>query len=96
MNKTIQIESALLGWKPPTMKRLTPTYRIYVNRLDSDHDITVQTGYRENGEFVMESCNHGGAMTEELVSAYDPSEVEDALVCDKCGAIYDEAGGCWE
>ena len=48
--------------------------------------ITVQWGFKdEDGDFVLEGCNHAGATTE-----YEPREYRDMvwqdqiMVCDKC------------
>lgn len=65
-------------------------------------DITVQLGYVENGEFILEECNHAGAEVEQQTSIswnYSREDIdeydEDVLVCDKCGA-YKLSDGSWE
>lgn len=66
---------------------------------DYGTDITVQVGYEEEGEFVLDFCNHAGADTEEVDYGglrYDRvgdldwfDDMRPALVCDKCGEVID-------
>lgn len=67
------------------------------------YDITVQSGYTENGEFIVEECNHAGADAEKETTEYIDhegnlltSQTEEILTCDKCGAYYDNSYGSWE
>jgi hypothetical protein len=67
---------------------------------DFGSDITVQSGYYEDGDFILEECNHAGAI-EELVdygglqhdSVGDLDWFDDerlTLVCDKPNCDYQE------
>lgn len=64
---------------------------------DYGTDITVQVGYIEDNEFILEECNHAGA-TEELLDygyadRYLCDWVDDernTLVCDKENCDYQE------
>lgn len=56
--------------------------------------ITVQVGYYEDNQFILENCNHAGADILEVDSGYsDPIQCDyiddwhDSLVCDKCNDI---------
>lgn len=58
---------------------------------DHGEDITVQVGYTQAGEFVLDFCNHAGAVIEEIDYGYASYEKADwvddfsnSLVCDKC------------
>lgn len=53
--------------------------------------VTVQVGYTEDGEFILDECDHAGATEEMLDYGYASYEkcdwVDDemnTLVCDKC------------
>lgn len=58
--------------------------------------ITVQSGYTEDdGEFVVEDCNHAGAEEQELWGGYDDDNDYMVLVCDKCHKQFDPWDGSW-
>lgn len=66
-----------------------------------DEEITVMSGYHEeDGEFVLEYCNHAGATVEDM-TAYEHTMYEREIgvkVCNKplCGKMYNELTGEWE
>lgn len=73
------------------------TVNVKSDRYDYGYDITVQTGYVEDGEFILEECNHAGATEEMLDYGYASYELCDwvdderlTLVCDKDNCEYQE------
>lgn len=76
---------------------------IEVKQESVELPITIQFGYRENGEFIMESCNHAGAEVIEAVDlvwdhdahTYAPTGSCETLACDKCNALQNRLGD-WE
>ena len=46
--------------------------QILINGLEREKEITVQSGYYEDGEFILEHCNHAGAALDRIdVSSMD-------------------------
>jgi len=76
------------------MKTITPTRTsIRVIQLSPfwDEEITVVSGYyEEDGEFIVEDCNHAGAKEEQLTAhEFTAFETEEMVrVCDKCNKQY--------
>lgn len=62
-----------------------------------DVEITVVSGYMEDGEFVIEYCNHAGAEEVEMTAyehtAYEREEM--VKVCNKCDKSYNPLTGEW-
>lgn len=69
---------------------------------NGESPVTVQLGYSEDGEFIMEQCNHAGAYEEEMdFGGLYPDSVGDldwkddmrtVLVCDRCDWVDEEYG----
>ena len=84
------------------------TIKINVNDLsDYEQPITVVTnGWYEDGELVIDECNHAGAEEEEVdcgglrhcangdLDWFD--DWKNLLVCDKCNAVYNDLDGSWD
>lgn len=55
-----------------------------------DQEITVVSGYLEDGEFIVEHCNHAGAeeitLTANEFTVWEREEM--VRVCDKCNKQY--------
>lgn len=75
------------------MNITTTPVRIHVIQQSPfwDEEITVVSGYQdEDGEFIVEHCNHAGAIEVELTAyEYTAFEHEEMVkVCDKCNKQY--------
>lgn len=77
--------------------------QITINERRTDEDITVQVGYTEDGEFVVEECNHAGAEYQPTVgytwwddahTMVPDGDGPEVLVCDKCNMWNND--GIWE
>jgi uncharacterized membrane protein YcaP (DUF421 family) len=62
-----------------------------------DKPVTVQSGYMEDGEFILENCNHAGATEEWLTqdAGLDGEHEVKTLVCNKCDKQLNEWTGDW-
>lgn len=72
---------------------------IPVKQIYSRYDISVQFGYMEDGEFVLEECNHNGCEQEEFYDTFGEGEqLMRVLVCDKqnCKKQYNELDESWQ
>ena len=67
---------------------------INVSQISLSELITVQSGYTEDGEFIMEFCNHDGKEQETITrnAGMDDEFDVDEIVCDKCGKTFDLDG----
>jgi hypothetical protein len=85
----------------------TTLSKIFVNSKDhgflTEEPITVQSGYWEDGEFVLEECNHAGYIVERVESEHVNPRGQDMVwyttthYCDKenCGAYRFADDGEW-
>lgn len=64
---------------------------IQVNYYPSEYEITVQTGWWNDGYFEMETCNHAG-MEQEKDYTFDGEYNGVYYKCDKCDETFDQ----WE
>lgn len=79
-----------------TTKTIAPRHIPIFMKYPLEVPITVQFGYTDAGEFIVEHCTHAGATVEQLYgSNVDDDRLYDVYVCDKCGKQYDEADGGW-
>lgn len=62
--------------------------KIEVNYYPTWHDITVQSGWWNDGYFEMETCNHAG-MIKETSYTFDGWHDGDFYTCDKCEETFD-------
>lgn len=75
--------------------------KIKIVKLPTEESITVQKGYFEGKEFVLEECNHGGAeyhLVDFGAPDYYKGDYVDnwrlVQVCDKCKAVKNGDGWC--
>lgn len=89
----MQLVEQLYGVALATRKALRK--HINVTHIRSEQDITVQFGYNEDGQFVMDSCNHAGASLVEYDAPiwdadsgqFQPTGSDFITTCDKCDAM---------
>jgi len=75
-------------------------YPKFTNPYPSAQPVTVQSGYYNTDEFVVDWCDHAGAELEEVTNhaGLESEYYEQVYFCDKCGAWLSEVddGQDWQ
>lgn len=59
--------------------------------------VTVQLGYMDDNQFVLEHCDHAGAEEEQLdYGRGEDSDLRTEVVCNKCGMFYNDLDNEWQ